>query len=396
MTTHSTIVKVLLQEPAPLSGLQAAAQVSLPTLRKAVQELLDARWIRVVGQAEANGGRPATLYGIDEDHFLIVGLHLQLPSIRLILTTLSGKVLEETVLFEGVIPAQSQSINAVADYLVSVRSRYNRRPILGIGIASPGFIDPHTGDIITIGRVPAWSNFPYCRRLQTAVGLPVHIANDIDCMAYAELEMHEKALPRNLAYIGFDEGVKASLFLNGEIYRGTLGNAGLISSRLLHVDGMSPSEEPGKLLSIAGISAVFEQRVHDLPPAARTPYAAVLEQTNARSRFQRILSNAHADMPLCHDLMLEMIRVLSAATANLIYIIQPGNVVIGGLLRSLPKALYDQLETTIRQQLPALISHNLIIQQGTITSQNSAAAGAIQHVLRSYLADPASDLLHQN
>ncbi|MEZ4555504.1 MAG: hypothetical protein R2854_03470 [Caldilineaceae bacterium] len=62
-----------------LADLQQATQVSLPTLRRAVQDLTDARWIRVVGQAEANGGRPAMLFGADTTRFLLVGVHLQLP-----------------------------------------------------------------------------------------------------------------------------------------------------------------------------------------------------------------------------------------------------------------------------------------------------------------------------
>ncbi len=205
-----------------LAGLQAAAQVSLPTLRKAVQELTDSRWIQIVGQADANGGRPAMLYGLDESHFMLVGMHLQLPGIRLILTDLNSNILDERELFTGIVPGQSQSISSVADYIGESGCIPERR-IVGVGIASPGFIDPRTGDIITIGRVPAWSNFPYCHRLQAAVNLPVEIANDIDCMAFAEFEHSDRQRMQNLAYIGFDEGVKASLFLNGEFYRGALG-----------------------------------------------------------------------------------------------------------------------------------------------------------------------------
>ncbi len=65
--------------------------------------------------------------------------------------------------------------------------------------------------------------------------MPVQIANDIDCMAFAEIQHTGKSLVDNLVYVGFDEGVKASMFLNGELYKGSLGNAGLIVNRLLNV-----------------------------------------------------------------------------------------------------------------------------------------------------------------
>jgi glucokinase len=393
MSTYGDVVRLLLREPMTLAGLQAAAQVSLPTLRKAVQELTDSHWIRIVGQAEANGGRPAMLYGLDESHFMLVGMHLQLPGIRLILTDLNSNILDERELFTGIVPGQSQSISTVADYISEIRAAYPERRIVGIGIASPGFIDPRSGDIITIGRVPAWSNFPYCHRLQVAVNLPVEIANDIDCMAFAEFEHSDRQRMQNLAYIGFDEGVKASLFLNGEFYRGALGNAGLISSHLLRVESILNHEDTGNLLSIPGTSMLFEKRVQALDPSAQTRYADILNATTHRTRFQLILANAHADMPVCQSILADLISVLSAAVADLIYIIQPNAVVIGGFLSSLPGALYDQLETAIRSQLPSLISNNLIIQQGTLTSQNSAAAGAVQYFLQNHLAGSGTDLL---
>lgn len=391
MTVHKTILRQLLHEPATMAKLQAAAQVSLPTLRKAVQDLTEAGWIQVVGHAEANGGRPAMLYGVNESGAILAGLHLQLPGLHMIVTDLKGNVLEERDLFEGEVPAQTQSITAVSEAMEEISAAYPGQRIIGIGIASPGFIDPQTGDIITIGRVPAWSNFPFCRRLQTAVGLPVHIANDIDCMAFAEFEYSKQPLSQNLVYIGFDEGVKASMYLNGEIYRGALGNAGLISSRLLRVEeGIAA---PADLLSIAGVLRRFEEQLRALPEDWQKPCQNILESGTPRTIFQTILRNAHSDMTVCHDLVLELINALSAAVANLIYIVQPDSVVIGGFLSLLPRGLYDQLETSIRTKLPALISNNLVIQQALLTSQNSAAAGAVQHFLKSYLSDPDTDLL---
>ncbi|MEZ4719331.1 MAG: helix-turn-helix domain-containing protein [Caldilineaceae bacterium] len=73
MSLPRAVIRHVLSTPMSLADLQQATQVSLPTLRRAVQDLTDARWIRVVGQAEANGGRPAMLFGADTTRFLLVG-----------------------------------------------------------------------------------------------------------------------------------------------------------------------------------------------------------------------------------------------------------------------------------------------------------------------------------
>ncbi|MBK8019915.1 MAG: winged helix-turn-helix transcriptional regulator [Chloroflexi bacterium] len=80
MVPHTDILKILRTRPMSLADLQQATQVSLPTLRKAVQDLVDAQWIRIVGQAGANGGRPPNMFGLDDSHYVLIGVHLQLPA----------------------------------------------------------------------------------------------------------------------------------------------------------------------------------------------------------------------------------------------------------------------------------------------------------------------------
>ena len=54
MSLHSSIIQQLLKTPMSLADLQIATQVSLPTLNRAVRALSEAKWIGIVGQAEAN------------------------------------------------------------------------------------------------------------------------------------------------------------------------------------------------------------------------------------------------------------------------------------------------------------------------------------------------------
>lgn len=392
MTLKQAIVRHLLNTQMSLADLQNATQVSLPTLRRAVQELADARWIRIVGQAEANGGRPAMLFGVDNGLFAVIGVHLQLPGIRLILADLNGQALDEVELFDSVVPAPEACVQAVAGYAAAVRERFPQRQVLGVGIAAPGFIDLDNGDILSIGRVPAWGSFPICRRLQAALSLPVGIANDVDCMAFAEL--HDTHAPRgaNLAYIGFDEGVKISLFLKGELHKGTLGNAGLIAAHLLRVPELAASEAAPQLLTINGMSQVFEARLAALDAAARRDYAGILQAATVRERVQQILQQAGPTLPLCQALVHEQLKVLAVTAANMTLLLQPDIIVVGGLLSLLPLNLFVLLEAEIRRHLPDLVSNNTIIRQGRLAAQSSAAIGASHHFLQTFLDNTVSSL----
>ena len=390
MSLPRAVIRHVLSTPMSLADLQQATQVSLPTLRRAVQDLTEARWIRVVGQAEANGGRPAMLFGVDTTRFLLVGVHLQLPGMRLIAADLAGAVLDEIKLFDQVVPTPHEAVQAVADYVFHLRDMFPDRVILGVGIASPGFTDLSSGDIISIGRVPTWENFPVCRRLQAMVELPVRIANDVDCMAFAEFLHSSEPLDKNLAYVGYDEGVKVSLFLKGELYKGSLGNAGLIASHLLHAGDRPGLQDVHSLLTVIGVNQRFVQSVAALDVQA--PYAEILSTSNPRARFRLILNGDDAAMPLCRALVTDLNAALAAAVANVIHIVQPDIVVIGGLLSAMPATRFAELEADIQAHLPALIGHNAIIRQGKWASQNGAAKGAILHFLQAYLNDSTLEL----
>jgi len=392
MSLQHDLIKLVFNSPMSLADLQSASGVSLPTLRKAVQALMDARWIRVVGQAEANGGRPAMLFGINESYLAILGVHLQLPGIHLTLSDLTGNVLDEEKIFDGVLPTPDEAVRAITEYAARLKRTFFKRKLLGAGLAAPGFIDLATGDIISIGRVPSWENVPICRRLQAALNLPVYIANDVDCLAFAELQHTRPSRESNLAFIGFDEAIKISLFLKGELYKGTFGNAGLIAPTLLRVNDLPHPDETPHLLTINGVNHLFEERLSELDNSLREPYLGALALTSPRERVRWILENARPEMTVCHALVSDQIRALAVMAANMILMVQPDIVVVGGLLSLLSHDLMIQLETTIRRYLPTLISHNTLIRQGQLAMQNSGAIGATHHFLQTYLQQSTNEL----
>lgn len=392
MNLHQAIIKSLLDTPLTISDLQANAQVSLPTLRKALQELIEARWIRVVGQSEANGGRPAMLFGIDASYYLLVGLHIQLPGIQLIASDLQGNVLDVAEAFSDVVPRPDQVIQRATAYVQHVREAFPERLVLGVGIASPGFTDPVSGEILSIERVKGWQNTPICQHLSELLELPVTIANDVDCMAFAEFQGAGVSLAQNLAYVGFDEGVKISMFLNGQLYKGSFGNAGLIVSKLLNLNGQQAATDHEDLLTINAINQQFQDNLQMLNAVEQEAYANIMETQNHRQRFIRILQGAAEDLPICQAVIESLKADLAIAVANTIYMIQPDMVIIGGLLTRMPSSLCAQLILDIRQYLPRLFRNHSIIRQSTMTSPYRSGIGANYHFLENYLSDPSRKL----
>jgi len=385
MVLHASIIKNLQATPRSLADLQTITQVSLPTLRKGVQELSDNRWIQVVGQAEANGGRPAKLFGLDDSYFVLLGVHIQLPGMRMIISDLAGQILDEIEVYQQTQPSPEEVVHAISNYAHDIQVRFSDRSILGIGIAAPGFTDPDTGNIISIERVSGWQDFPICQRISSLVDVPVYIANDVDCMAFAEFQYTQKSFANNLAYFGFDEGLKVSMFLNGELYKGSFGNAGLIVARFLNVQDTDMSlDDQQRIMTISGLNEIFEEKVTGLSSAEQGLYEKMLNLPY-RQRLELIFDGAQQGLPICVDMINILNSILATSIANIIYVIQPDHVVIGGLLSAMPSSLFAELGLMIRSHLPVLFANNSQIEQSQLTSSNIAALGANYHFLEQYL-----------
>ena len=384
MSLHKLILSHLQDMPLSLSELQILTQVSLPTLRKAIQELSDCKWICITGQSESNGGRPAMLFGLDESYYAIISIHIQLPGIRLITSDLSGNILDEKMVYENSVPSPREAIQEIESYVSDIDNRFTDRSLLGIGIATPGYTDPDTGSILSIERVRGWQYFPICDLLRSSSELPVYIANDVDCMAFTEFQKTRTSLRNNLMYVGFDEGVKVSLFLNGQLYKGAFSNAGLITANL---------NTPQGILTIHGINKQLENKIATLESSDQSKYLGLLSINDPRLRLQAMFESSADGDPVCQAIVTSIIETLVKAIVVTTYLIHPDMIVVGGILSTAPTAIYQQIESGIYDALPSLFANHLIIRQAVLSEPNRAALGASHHFLQTYLVDPLTDPL---
>lgn len=375
MDTQRTILARLLERPASLAELSEATGASLPTVRRAVQHLQRARWLRIVGREEGTGGRPAKRFGIDDAVHTVVGVHLAHPGLRLVATDVSGRVLE-THAPEGVQDLDPEIVDReVATFVERLRSRHPERRVLGSGVATPGYVDPASGTIITIGRVPNWDNLPLADRLRDATQRRVSVVNDVDALATAEFQPDEVTRP--VAYVGFQEGVKFSMVLNGRPYAGPFGNAGLVAPDLL---AGTDDGDAARLLSSHGLKELHER-------LARGPGAEGRASLPARPSVSELFEAAAAERQPAREVTGRMSVVLGKQIAMFVHLLQPNLLVLGGALAQAPPAVRARVEGETRRRLPTLLDNNLQIRPARVVSDDAAAVGATRVLLHRFLAE---------
>jgi predicted NBD/HSP70 family sugar kinase len=381
MDTPRSILTHLRGQAASLADLAAATGASLPTVRRAVQDLVATRWIRPVGREEATGGRPATLFGLDDRVHTVIGVHLAHPGMRMVATDLTGRIVASEVPdFYDLDPDAVHA--AVRAFVKRLREDLPERRPLGVAVATPGYVDPTTGTVITIGRVPHWNNLPIRARLEEATGLPVEVGNDMDALATAELGAGEAG--RTYAYVGFGEGIKFTMFLRGLPYPGPFGNAGLVSRRLL---AERYGAERAALLEVHGLADAYRRAYGDAEPS----HSSRRDPSETHRRFDRLLTDAADGHEPAATLIAEMSDLLGEQIATFVHLVQPELIVFGGRLAGAPAAVLASVENAVRGRLPTLLSNALMVRPARVSGEEAAARGATRAFLQRalHVGDPA-------
>jgi glucokinase len=101
-----------------------------------------------------------------------------------------------------------------------------RSAIKGIGICSPGPLDPRSGVVLNPPNLPCWRNFPLGAETERAFGVPVRVDNDANAAGLAEALWGAAAGYANVFYATLGTGIGTGIVFDRKIYWGRSGSAG--------------------------------------------------------------------------------------------------------------------------------------------------------------------------
>jgi glucokinase len=99
-------------------------------------------------------------------------------------------------------------------------------PLAGIGVCSPGPLDPRSGMVINPPNLPCWRNYPLATELHRIFKMPVHVDNDANAAALAETVWGQAKGFRYVFYATLGTGIGTGIVFDRQIYYGRTGSAG--------------------------------------------------------------------------------------------------------------------------------------------------------------------------
>lgn len=221
-------------DDGPRSRADLARETGLTrvTVSDLVSELLGTGMVAELGHRPGvRQGKPATLVGLAETAPLVVSLDLSGDrTLRGALVDLHGTILsaESAPLSEG-----ETAVQELIDLARRLRDGASR-PVLGIGVGTPGIVDD-TGAVLHAPNL-TWSDLPLASRMQEAVGLPTHVANDANMATTAEGTFGDGD-DAGLLLVAIGHGVGGGVLVDGRVLAGPLLSSGEIGHVVVDPEG---------------------------------------------------------------------------------------------------------------------------------------------------------------
>ncbi|MBO8171202.1 MAG: ROK family transcriptional regulator [Bacillaceae bacterium] len=370
------------------SSLSDAMKIKPSTLSRAVDQLLQAGFIKEKGQAGSTGGRRPTLYEIEKNAGYMVGIDISRTYCSIVLVNLTNEVIEET----SYPMDTSQSPRQVIDRLITGIHEFLQKhdikqdQFLGIGIGTVGPINRETGYLLYPPHfpVPGWGDFSISQQFEDAFHVPVFMENGANTAAWAEF--HRGGLNRefrNIAYTHIGIGIRCGIISEGRLVQGN-NQEDAFGHTVVDIDGNPCScGNYGCLETYCSIPSVVNAIKREIKKG-RDSLLAELKPNIDNLTWEDVMKGLTRRDPLCDEVIQNSALYFGTGLANLINALHPEVVILGGPLVQYSRTFFEQTRRTAEKKIYRAPGYDVTFRIASL-EKRSIALGAAILVLDHYL-----------
>ncbi|MDB5124643.1 MAG: nagC 2 [Mucilaginibacter sp.] len=330
---------------AELSGL---FDKSIPSIAKAVNELIDEGFVVEQGYAPSSGGRRPLMYAIKPTAMYVLAIAMDQLSTRIQLVNLLNQPVSDLVTFELKLLNNERAlfdlVKGINEYIH--RSKISKDKIVGMGIGMPGFINPIQGINYTYLNAGSKSLAQY---LADETGLTTYIDNDSSLIALAEQKFGIAKSQKEVMVINLGWGIGLGMIVNGEIFRGRNGFAGEFSHIPLSEDGaLCTCGKRGCLEAEASMLVVSKQAIEGIK-SGRVTSLKQIDEAHSKQMGDAIMEAANKGDQFAVELFSDAGYKIGKALAILIHIMNPQTIVLSGRGAKVGKILLAPIQQALHK-----------------------------------------------
>ncbi|MHB1274683.1 MAG: ROK family protein [Candidatus Humimicrobiaceae bacterium] len=351
--------------------------------------------IKEIGDGSSSGGRKPKLYTINNKLGYVIGIDVGGTNTRGILTDLSGNIINylkiKTKAKEGKETVLSKVVS-VANEIIDA-SKISREKLFGIGMSISGIINSYEGVSIFCPNIPGWENYPIKHIMEKEFNLPVCIDDSVRCAAVAEKRFGIAKDNDNFIFISIGKGIGLGAFIDGKIYRGSMGLAGELGHITVSEDGpLCNCGNKGCLEAIASGPGILKRAREGIKNGIVTSISKEINNDFENLTVEIISKAANEGDKYAYYLINRTGEYIGIAIAAALNLFGSDLVVLWGGILECGDIILDAIKRTVKMRALEFISKRVRIEK-TALGDNIAALGAAQTFIDKLYSEPDSNLL---
>ena len=238
------------------------------------------------------------------------------------------------------------TIDRMKTYISKVLNA-GQEDVPGIGISSPGPLNPVTGVVIAPPNLPGWHNVPLADLISNEFNLPVYIGNDANVAALAEATKGAAQGCRHVVYITVSTGIGSGVISDGKLVKGRAG----LAAELGHIpiimdDGGVSSVE----LEAAG-PAIARRAKQALAKGVKSEIYDMVEGDLNKIDARAVGAAAAAGDKLAVHCLAHAGRMIGLGIVTALLLFNPEVIVIGGGVSKTGDLLFAPMRQAVHDHI---------------------------------------------
>lgn len=226
-------------------------------------------------------------------------------------------------------------IDKVKEIIRDIKVNYD---IKGICVSTAGMVCPKEGKIVYAGpTIPNYTGVEVKKILEEEFNLPCSVENDVNCAALGEFFGGAGKGKSSMACLTIGTGIGGALIIDGKILHGFSNSAGEIGYMLVN------GEQIQKIASASALVNNVAMRKN-------------IDPNEIDGRY--ILDNYEKGDSICIDEVEKLADNLALGISNIVYLINPEVVVLGGGIMTREEIFKPLIEKSLKKYLIESVYNN--------------------------------------
>lgn len=346
--------------PNPRSKIARELNISAPAVSRAIEKLINEGYVLEAEKQITKGGKRPTLIRINKDRGLVIGIDLGKEKLKIAVANFANEIIEKHEGFK--ISNSKDVVDKLEEEIAHIWARYTQKEnqallkIRGICIGIPADVDIGSGRIISAPLYGSWKDLNLKKALESKFSVPVYVDNDVNLSSLGEKHYGEGKNFEDMVFIEISNGIGAGIIIDNHLLRGSHGSAGEIGFTIIGAENLGfRVKNKGFLEKFASVESLKKRALREIEEGKETLLTMMVGGDLEKIEPNLVCEAAAKGDSLAKSIVDEMTSFLAIAIINLILVLDPQIIVLGGNICGLPhvdKLFVEPIKEKVKTSLP--------------------------------------------